>query len=767
MHHKRSSISSPSLAALQDLILSTPPSMSIAPSSVASTSPNGFQSKSTSPINLKALISHISITPLSLRGHIEGSRMIHDIIEDICNYNFIFNIPVAFFSKYVEGRNDQNKTALLRSDASDETWTVKMDGLKLTDGWKDFAVAHDLRIGDITVFRHEGDLVFHVTALGPSCCEIQYTSSHNNINDTDDSDDQTNNIVTGNSSRTRVKKNPRTEKEDSSSDHSRFVANVSASSLNSDRLYLPQSFARPNGLHKMNGEKIVFENEQGRAWNLDLKHSEACMQTYARSGWRSFCADNGMKQGHYTFKLVQKSGPPIIRLCRAEDKPDSESESDQSCFDVSVTPSSLEADRLTLPRRFVTANGLDKEIGEIVLKNGWGGRWNLVLKHYESYKCTYIKRGWTNFCQVNGIKAGDSLMFQLVETGEKPVLSLCPSNREKTPLECPEGTDDVSPLSSDTSSEDDSRESQESEEESLGDKSVSEECLEVKKNKYCSRYRASSSYSQEDRPESDPESSLHHSFYVGVVTPSLEYDKLYFPRTFVAQNGLEKGCSEIVLKNERGRRWTLALRHYESIYQTFTGPGWTAFCRINKIKAGDPFMIKLVETGKMPVLTFYHYNIDKTPLECPEDSGDDSNRRQESEEESLGDKSVSEECLEMEKKKNFSRCRASSSYSQDQFVRLTLTPSVFKSYKLSLPRSFTRANGIHKPGKITLLSQDGVKQVVDLLQEESSGIIRFGKGWREFCEANGVKMYESFVLEFLREDEVSPVLKFCRKVNSV
>lgn len=99
----------------------------------------------------------------------------------------------------------------------------------------------------------------------------------------------------------------------------------------------------------MNGEKIVLENERGRSWDLDLRHSEASMQTYARTGWRSFCAANGMKQGQYTFKLIQKSGPPIIRLCRAaEAKPESEPEQepDHSCFDVSVTSSSLEADKL-------------------------------------------------------------------------------------------------------------------------------------------------------------------------------------------------------------------------------------------------------------------------------------------------------------------------------------------------------------------------------------------------------------------------------------
>uniref|UniRef100_A0A1J3H878 B3 domain-containing protein REM13 n=1 Tax=Noccaea caerulescens TaxID=107243 RepID=A0A1J3H878_NOCCA len=174
-------------------------------------------------------------------------------------------------------------------------------------------------------------------------------------------------------------------------------------------------------------------------------------------------------------------------------------------------------------------------------------------------------------------------------------------------------------------------------------------------------------------------------------------------------------------------------------------------------------MIKLVETGEKPVLSLCASKSEKTPLECPEDSDDDSSRSQESGEE----KSVSDECLEVEKKKKLSRFRASSSCSQDQFVRLTLTPDAVKTYKLFLPLSFTRAHGLNKPGKIALLGEDGVKQVVDLLQQNKKGIMRFGKGWRKFCEAHGVKIYESFVLELFWEDEVSPVLKFCRKVNSV
>lgn len=85
------------------------------------------------------------------------------------------NIPVAFFSKHLQGRNG-DKTAKLRSDASDRTWEVVIDGRRLTGGWKEFVTTHDLRAGDVLVFRHEGDLVFHVTALGPSCCEAEYTT---------------------------------------------------------------------------------------------------------------------------------------------------------------------------------------------------------------------------------------------------------------------------------------------------------------------------------------------------------------------------------------------------------------------------------------------------------------------------------------------------------------------------------------------------------------------------------------------------------------
>ena len=89
---------------------------------------------------------------------------------------FLQTIPVAFFVKYIEAKNEHHTTKL-RSDASKITWEVKIeDGQKLTDGWKEFALAHDLRIGDILIFKQEKDMAFHVTLLGPTGCEIQYES---------------------------------------------------------------------------------------------------------------------------------------------------------------------------------------------------------------------------------------------------------------------------------------------------------------------------------------------------------------------------------------------------------------------------------------------------------------------------------------------------------------------------------------------------------------------------------------------------------------
>ncbi|KFK29767.1 hypothetical protein AALP_AA7G176300 [Arabis alpina] len=520
-------------------------------------------------------------------------------------FNSQLNIPVAFFTKHVKGRY-QHKTVKLRSDASDLTWEVNIeDGRRLTGGWEEFVEAHDLRVGDVVVFRHEGDLVFHVTALGPSYCEIEYTAQ--NIDDV--SDEHKDNIASEKRlMKKRVKKNPRSDG-DSSFDHSCFVANVTVSNLREDKVYVPVSFVRSNGLSKTHG-KIVLLDEMGRSWNVTLVHYKSG-DTFLRNGWRRFCNANGINQGRYMFKLVRNSGTPVFSLCQAEYRHESDR---HSCFVRFLTPSSIRNDTLYLPKEFLSSNGLKDECGEIVLKNEKGGRWNLVLRRIKSNNYMVISRGWTSFCEANGIKVRDPFMFKLVRTEGKPVLCLCPtteSNHDTSLVECSEA-ESVNSLSTNPSSGEESSETEESEENSIEDITVKEE----------------------------------------------------------------------------------------------------------------------------------------------------------SEEESIEDKSSLRECLKIKKWKYYSSAGASSSSSQNRFVTLTITPYFIKSNKLLLPLRFTRVNGI-KVGKVTLLGQDGVKWMVSLVKENSSGRLRLGKDWKGFCEVHGVKLGESFVLELIWENDANPVLKFCNKVNSV
>ncbi|KAG2298689.1 hypothetical protein Bca52824_035161 [Brassica carinata] len=134
-------------------------------------------------------------------------------------------IPLRFFSTHIEGKTNQ-KTWKLRSDASVQTWEVIQEGRRLTGGWKDFTTAHDLRIGDIVIFKHEGDMVFHVTPFGPSCCEIQYT--HPNI----------------------IKEEADADDAPSFSFDYCFLAEITASNLKEDKLYLSVEATTCTALNK-------------------------------------------------------------------------------------------------------------------------------------------------------------------------------------------------------------------------------------------------------------------------------------------------------------------------------------------------------------------------------------------------------------------------------------------------------------------------------------------------------------------------------------
>lgn len=67
---------------------------------------------------------------------------------------------------------------LLTSDVSDRVWKVKLDGGRLADGWEEFTGEHKFTDGDVLVFKHHGDEVFHVSVVSRSVSgDIHHASS--------------------------------------------------------------------------------------------------------------------------------------------------------------------------------------------------------------------------------------------------------------------------------------------------------------------------------------------------------------------------------------------------------------------------------------------------------------------------------------------------------------------------------------------------------------------------------------------------------------
>ncbi|KAL0716991.1 hypothetical protein Bca4012_066313 [Brassica carinata] len=312
------------------------------------------------------------------------------------------NIPMAFFSKHFEQTQNHGNSAVvrLRSDASDVTWEVKMDGRRLTQGWQKFATSHDLRVGDIVIFRHDGDFLFHVSSFGPSCCEIRY-------NDNDDDDGVSFQLTTDS------KKNQNTRDRGTlSDDNSYFVARITKSNLSLDVVHLPMDFARSNGLTNRHCE-IILLNEEGKRWRLLMRHQKASGRVCIRSGWKRFCNENRRRANDFlTFKLVKNGTTPVLQLCSSSSKT-------RPCrfLTLTLTPYNLKNSILRLPVKFVKANGIENA-RKITLVDRYGNKKETSFKQYDKYGRLSLGKEWKEFCEVNEVKTGESFKLELIKEKE-------------------------------------------------------------------------------------------------------------------------------------------------------------------------------------------------------------------------------------------------------------------------------------------------------------------------------------------------------------
>lgn len=71
------------------------------------------------------------------------------------------------------------------------------------------------------------------------------------------------------------------------------------------------------------------------------------------------------------------------------------------------------------------------------------------------------------------------------------------------------------------------------------------------------------------------------------------------------------------------------------------------------------------------------------------------------------------------------------------------------------------------------MDRHGIKRTTSLKPDNNFGRMRLGKGWKEFCEVNGVKAGDAIKLELIKEEEeeedtsATYLLKFCTKVKTL
>ncbi|ESQ54031.1 hypothetical protein EUTSA_v10024893mg [Eutrema salsugineum] len=350
---------------------------------------------------------------------------------------------------------------LLRSDASDRIWEVKLNGNRLAGGWEEFAAVHRFRDGDVLVFRHDKDENFHVSVGSRSdSCDMQHASP--SIVDTDDTEidddyvesadhhddgededeDDAGDIV--------VSKNKKPEAESSSGDPCFITAHVTPYSLIKDRLDLSRNFTVASFDEDNKPCEIDLANEKGRKWTLLLRRNISTGVFYIRRGWTNFCSSNELRQGDLCkFKLSENGERPVLWLCPQEygngheeqecprvsaeggcskeksmldEIPKGKEKNTPSTFlKIKLTPNRFKSGQLYISSVFVNESGINNA-GEITLLNKDGRKWSSYL--HMTGKCGtewfYLRKGWKEMCKANGVKVNDSFVLELIWEDANP-----------------------------------------------------------------------------------------------------------------------------------------------------------------------------------------------------------------------------------------------------------------------------------------------------------------------------------------------------------
>ncbi|KAM3379347.1 B3 domain-containing protein REM8 [Capsicum galapagoense] len=179
-------------------------------------------------------------------------------------------IPTGFL-KYLKGQ-DQIEHVVLRSGG--KSWLVKVKGCRFKAGWAAFVEEHDLQLGDLLIFRHEGDMEFEVSIFDSSHCDREYAEYLQEEEGCDNVEETSKNFKFKGKSKLCIMSSSKAFTHADAGTHnpcgqSHFECTVSRYCISNSYLRLPKQFAMENGLiNKKCG--LMIRDERQRSWNLRL-----------------------------------------------------------------------------------------------------------------------------------------------------------------------------------------------------------------------------------------------------------------------------------------------------------------------------------------------------------------------------------------------------------------------------------------------------------------------------------------------------------------
>ncbi|KAK9929696.1 hypothetical protein M0R45_026784 [Rubus argutus] len=296
------------------------------------------------------------------------------ILDDTCRDRKL-GIPEDFVCKY--GKDLSNPVCFKLPCGSEwEVGLTRYNGeVWLKKGWPDFSKFYSLGYNDMLVFGYEGNSRFQVSIFDRSTIEIEYPIEHSKIEESEESDDLSVEILE------EVPPCPRKTRE---------------------KYQLPSYLPR---------KKNRTSSSDTAKINLSFEKSMKNKEAHSSKSEMKSKDDFPVKKewgGTSSTQRFQKRTPEVHQKANAF-------KSHNPSFTMSIRHSYINQNLMWLPFKFGRTH-LTKQPSSALLRVPGGRKtWSVALKYEPTTKRASFNTGWVKFVKENDVKVNDVCVFVLID----------------------------------------------------------------------------------------------------------------------------------------------------------------------------------------------------------------------------------------------------------------------------------------------------------------------------------------------------------------